>query len=73
MLRALACVLGCYTAQLHSLKTHDGAARRVVTSGAKMRAAYPELGKARAACLYSVGRQHGKAVIQCYGNVTCYD
>ena len=29
---------------------------------------------ARAACLlYSVGRQHGRAVIRCYGNVICYD
>ena len=62
-----------YTAELHSLKTHNGAARRVVTSSAKMRAACPELEETRAACLYSVGRQHGRAVIRCYGNVICYD
>lgn len=70
---ALACVLGCCMAPLQELKTHNGAARRVVTSGAKMHAACPELETTRAACLYSVGRQHGKAVIRCYGNVICYD
>lgn len=43
-------------AQLHSLRTHKGAARRVVTSGPELRAAHSELGMARAACLYSVGR-----------------
>lgn len=70
---ALACVLGYCMARLDSLGTHNGAARRVVTSGAKVRAACPELETTRAACLYSTGRQHGKAVIRCYGNVICYN
>lgn len=48
-----------YTAELHSLKTHNGAARRVVTSGAKMRAACPELEETRAACLYTAQLELG--------------
>ena len=55
--------------QLHSLGTRNGAARRVVTSGAEIRAACPELGKARAACLYLARRQQGEAVAHCYSNI----